>query len=87
LIAVNPSLRPDGIVAKNLDGDGDIDLAVATSDPGFVSVFRNEGGTFVAAGTFATNTTNPSSIAAADFDGDGDFDVVTGDEVGRRSRA
>jgi Ca2+-binding RTX toxin-like protein len=69
---------PTGIIAVDLDGDNDIDIATAnTGFTGSVSVFRNNGdGTFGTRSDFLTGTTRPRDLAAADLDGDGDLDVA-----------
>lgn len=72
---------PRRVVCEDLDGDGRLDVAVATGKPR-VQVFRNLGRR-----AFATALTlNPSSpspltfpaIGAADVDGDGDVDLLGG---------
>ncbi len=69
---------PSAIVAADLDGDTDQDLAVADNLVGQVTVLRNAG-----TGNFSEPATSPeavgaspSSIAAADFDGDADIDLA-----------
>jgi pimeloyl-ACP methyl ester carboxylesterase len=65
---------PYSVVAGDLDGDGDIDLA--TADWGSsVSILPNRGdGTFDPAWTYPGPQSN--DIAAADFDEDGDVDLT-----------
>lgn len=71
--------RPRGVVAADLDGDGDLDIATAGSQADTVSVLRNTGeGRFAPAVAYPTGG-QPLSIAAGDVDGDGDFDLVTTD--------
>lgn len=73
------------VVAADLDGDGDIDLAFARWEPGAgnqVYIFANNG-----SGGFPTSTTvtvgaRPRDIGAADLDLDGDIDLVTVNELG-----
>ena len=67
--------------AVDLDGDGDLDLAVANSGllggVGNVSVLLNNGeGTFAAHVLYGAGDT-PVSVTAADLDGDGDLDLAT----------
>jgi hypothetical protein len=62
-----------GLAAGDLDGDGDLDLAVAARN---VSVFLNDGhGTFAAGVPYGTGNA-PTELVTADFDGDGDLDVA-----------
>jgi hypothetical protein len=68
------------VVAADLDGDGDIDLAASNTQVGFagttIVVFRNNGnGTFGAGQSFAAGSI-PYGMAAADLDDDGDVDLV-----------
>jgi len=73
---------PRSLVACDLDGDGDIDLATAGGNPGQVSILLNNGD-----GTFANDSTYlvgwyPFSICAADLDADGDNDLAVAVEEG-----
>jgi hypothetical protein len=74
------NLRPEGIIATDLDGDGDDDIATAGSGGGLnvamVWVHNGVGG-FTGPSNFATGGLDPSEIAAADFDLDGDTDLAT----------
>jgi len=80
-LAPNLGDGPRGIVARDFDSDGDVDIVTANSlSGGTVSVFHNIG-----AGTFFTGdfafyivVAVPSRMAAADFDHDGDLDLVAG---------
>ena len=77
------SSSPQDIVAGDLDGDGDIDLAVALRDPvGSVVIMVNTG-----AATFAMSASTPVGIrprglAMADMDGDGDLDLAVANRDG-----
>ena len=69
------------VVAADLDGDADVDLAFAQSDFGisgfWVLVFLNDGtGAFGPERKFLTGV-GPTGIAALDADGDGDVDLAT----------
>ncbi|MCH7573901.1 MAG: VCBS repeat-containing protein [Candidatus Marinimicrobia bacterium] len=68
--------EPTSIAAADLDGDGDIDLAVTNSISADVSVLLNSGnGTYAAAVNYDVGT-DPGSVTTADLDGDGDIDMV-----------
>jgi hypothetical protein len=68
------------IVAADLDGDNDLDLAVASpimSSMGYLSVLLNNGdGVFGPFSHYSVGTAS-NSICAADLDGDGDLDLAT----------
>jgi len=67
---------PRGLVAADLNGDGKIDLAVASAGSDTVSVLLNEGnGTFPAQVDYPTGPV-PVSIAAVDLNGDGKPDLA-----------
>jgi enediyne biosynthesis protein E4 len=72
-----------GVLASDLDSDGDVDVFVANdSNPNFL--YRNNGnGTFTEVGAWSGAGLNGSGVAqagmgvdAADFDGDGRTDIV-----------
>jgi hypothetical protein len=73
---------PAAVVATDLDGDGDRDLAVVNSDTDNVTILRNNG-----AANFSEPASSPEqvgdfpfSIAAGDLDGDGDQDLAIPNE-------
>jgi hypothetical protein len=66
---------PQSVEAGDLDGDGDLDLAVTNSEGGNISVLRNRGdGTFSAQVTY--DVRSPAVVAAGDLDADGDLDLA-----------
>ncbi len=84
VLSVPANVRPDGIEAADLNGDGIADLAVATSDQTLglnqVSVYINNGGAFTGPVAYALGGSNASSIVAADFDCDGDLDLAAANQ-------
>jgi len=70
------SSSPGELIAADLDGDGDVDLAVVLRDFQQVMTVVNTGG-----GTFSLGATAPVGdraigMTAADHDGDGDIDLA-----------
>lgn len=78
-LSVGAQRRPEGIVAADLDNDGDTDLAAATNGTGFesASVFLNNAGVFSGAMHYPTGGADTSQLVAADFDCDGLIDLAT----------
>src|SRR5438552_4486805 len=70
------NLHSTGATFADLDGDGKLDLLVATLGNG-VHCFRNEGGHFqeVTAEAGLASRTGSTSLALADVDGDGALDL------------
>ena len=73
----------EGIVAADFDGDGLVDLAVASpgdlnlpSDPGSVSILLNLGGGFFDENRVLRSGDGPKGLVAADFDNDGRPDLA-----------
>jgi FG-GAP-like repeat/FG-GAP repeat len=73
---------PQELVLKDLDGDGNIDIAAADSTANSISVFRGRGdGTFRARKVFRGGA-YPAALASGDFDRNGLPDLLTGDFTG-----
>lgn len=73
-----PSGLQGTIVARDLDGDGDVDAVTAATGASAVQWFENVSGNGSAwvTRTIATNAAPPTVAAVGDLDGDGDPDVV-----------
>jgi len=85
-VVVGPA--PSNLAVGDIDGDGDLDLAVANTGPystpgNTVSIRLNIGnGIFgaPAAGAELTVGTGPQHVVLADVDGDGDLDLLTANQ-------
>ncbi|MBI3249129.1 MAG: VCBS repeat-containing protein [Deltaproteobacteria bacterium] len=66
-----------GILAKDVDNDGELDLVVAAGEARQLLLFRGQGnGSFVAPIVIAT-THRPDTLQSADIDNDGKLDLMT----------
>ncbi|MCY2987972.1 MAG: S8 family serine peptidase, partial [Planctomycetota bacterium] len=75
-VACPVGFGPATLVAKDLDGDGNLDLAVANFLSDNVTVCRGRGdGTFTVVATLPGGS-GPMDIKAADLEGDGDLDLL-----------
>ena len=67
---------PAAVVTGDFNGDGKLDIAVANTGSGSVSILLGNGdGTFKAAMNFNTGN-SPSVVAVGDFNGDGKLDLA-----------
>ena len=66
------------VVAADLDGDGDLDVVVASTDDDTIAWFENTdgAGTFGAEQPISIAADRPIGVHAADLDRDGDLDVL-----------
>jgi len=77
-LPTNALVRPDKVIAIDIDADGDDDLASTVSDDFFnaVAVYTNNAGVLSAPAFAFVGGLNPSELIAADFDADGDLDMA-----------
>jgi hypothetical protein len=68
--------QPFDLVAADLDGDGDLDLATANHAGNSVSIIRNNGGGMFAVVQTVTGVPRPYAIASGDLNNDGKIDLV-----------
>lgn len=74
--------EPRDVAGGDLDGDGDVDLAVALAGGAAVQVLLGDGTGGLSAGERFTVGAAPHAVAIADFDGDTKLDVATADTLG-----
>ena len=73
---VAAGISPHSLAARDFNGDGNLDLAVANSGHNTVSILLGNGdGTFQPRMTFATGQ-NPRWLTGGDFNGDGKLDLA-----------
>ena len=67
------------VIARDLDGDGDLDVVSAAADNSQIAWFENDGATTPSftPHTIAATADRPFSVAATDLDGDGDLDLLS----------
>lgn len=74
--------EPRDVAGGDLDGDGDVDLAVALAGGAAVQVLLGDGTGRLSAGELFAVGAAPHAVAIADFDGDTKLDVATADSLG-----
>src|SRR6267142_5322615 len=67
---------PRGGALVDLDGDGNLDLAVADFSGGQVLIYSGSGGATFAPAVTLTGLANPSAVATLDYDHDGRLDLA-----------
>jgi len=87
MICVSPGegTGPRHIISRDLDGDGDLDLAVANGVSHDISILLNNGTSplsFSEPIRYASGGNNPYFIVGADFDLDGDVDLAVANWMG-----
>lgn len=70
------SLRTQQVALGDLNGDGVLDLLVATGEDGAVGVYLGTGTGAFAPGALVPTDAYPRAVALADVDNDGDLDVL-----------
>ncbi|MCH7702527.1 MAG: VCBS repeat-containing protein [Planctomycetes bacterium] len=76
--------NPWGVIAVDLDGDNDLDLAVVSAPivgDSALLVWVNDGSAGFSAGAVADVGAAPRLVVSADLDGDGDQDLVVANRV------
>src|SRR5262249_1281476 len=69
---------PRDLAVADLDGDTDLDLAVANATTaGTVTVLKNDGGGYLQGISIFPSGPAPYDVATADFNGDGKLDLAT----------
>ncbi|MEM9586900.1 MAG: FG-GAP-like repeat-containing protein, partial [Planctomycetota bacterium] len=69
-------IDPYSGTAGDIDGDGDMDLAIVTYGPDTLWVENLGGGNFADSRVLSKDSGNSTSVRIADFDGDGDGDLA-----------
>ncbi len=77
-VITNQAESAQSVVAADVDGDGDLDVLVASANDDTVAWFENTDGvgSFGAEQVITNLAINATSVRAADLDGDGDLDVL-----------
>ncbi|MBN2070132.1 MAG: VCBS repeat-containing protein [Candidatus Krumholzibacteriota bacterium] len=74
-------MNPIGVCSSDLDGDGDIDIAVALYSVDLISIFMNNGSGSYASPVDVAVGDGPTMMYASDIDLDGDDDLLVVNET------
>ena len=75
--------QPHFMSSGDLDGDGDTDLVVVSTDTSRATILLNQGGSFVPQATTVATSPHPGGgLALADMNEDGRLDIVTVGDLG-----
>ncbi len=77
-LAATNSNSPNSMFSGDFDGDGDLDLVVASSADDRVAWYENLGATFGPQRLITDQAPSVAVVYAADLDRDGDLDVISG---------
>ncbi len=80
-LTVSTGRFPSGLSAGDIDGDGDLDFAVANTIGNSVSVVKNNGNSTFTVSATLTGYSFPRSLALADMDNDGALDLVVANQA------
>ena len=82
-IVSTSAAHAESVFAADLDGDGDMDLASASSGDNKIAWYENTDGkgTFGSQQIVSTSADGAYSVFAADLDGDGDMDLASASEI------
>jgi hypothetical protein len=75
-IPLGSGFRPSELVSADFNGDGKLDLAVASVNFNNASIFLGSGDGTFAASASPTTGLNPDGLAVGDFNGDGRLDLA-----------
>ncbi len=75
-MSVPAGVLPSSVAAGDLDGDGDLDLAVTDSGADHLTILENTGGGVFGSSFVVPVAPKPREVIAADLDGDGDLDLA-----------
>ena len=74
---VTSAVTPVGVVASDVDGDGDMDVVRVSNDDHTIAWYENDGNENFTEHVITTSALGAITVRASDVDGDGDIDVLS----------